>query len=91
MDRINNNISDRGYQNLPRISEKQKKHLEYMRSFRPDDWRNTEGRPTKEALIREYRKQHPTATMYRCYTDLNISKTTVRKWWASTAPDMDNE
>lgn len=90
MNRIKNNISDRGYPKLPRISEKQKKHLEYMRSLRPEDWRNTKGRPTKEEDVREYRKQHPDATMYRCYTDLPIAKNTVRKWWASTAPNSDN-
>ena len=75
---------------MTRISEKQREHLEYMRSLRPADWRNTKGAPTKEKLVRDYQKEHPTATRYRCAKDLQISINTVKKWWNNKCKIVNN-
>lgn len=64
-----------------RFSEKQRKHLEYMRSLRPEDWRNTKGAPTKEQAVKEYQRLHPEATRYQCHKDTGISVNTIKKWW----------
>ena len=77
-------------ENMTRISEKQREHLEYMRSLRPADWRNTKGAPTKEKLVRDYQKEHPTATRYRCAKDLQISINTVKKWWNNKCKIVNN-
>lgn len=64
-----------------RFSEKQREHLKRMREKRPVDWRNTNGAPTKEHIVKEYQRTHPGATKYKCHIDTGISPNTVSKWW----------
>lgn len=66
---------------MSRISEKQRAHLEYMRSLRPADWRNKNGRPPKEAEVRKYQEDHPASTPWECAKKLDIKYATAKKWW----------
>lgn len=45
-----------------------------------------EGRPSKEAIIREWRRQHPTGSKAECIAATGISKPTVYKHWAAGDP-----
>lgn len=48
----------------------------------PDgEWRNKDGRPTKEQIVKEYRKNNPSAKKSQCICDTGLSKMTVYKWW----------
>ena len=64
----------------------QKEHIKIMNFVRdnisyPDgDWRNLEGRPTKEKLVREYIEQNPNDNPTEIARALNISRPTVYKY-----------
>ena len=45
------------------------------------EWRNKDGRPTKEKIVKEYREKYPTAKKSQCIKDTGLSKMTVYKWW----------
>ena len=66
----------------------QKDHLKRARAVQNIDypngeWRNKEGRPSKEQIVKEYRKNNPNAKKSQCIKDTGISKMTVYKWWDS--------
>ena len=79
--------------NMPvnkRNGRKQEQHIRVMNAVRdvlhPDgSWRNKEGRPkgsgTAAAKVREYRGEHPEATVTEVARALGISRPTVYKWW----------
>lgn len=65
---------------------KQEVHLKRARLVQsldyPDgEWRNKEGRPSKEQIVKEYRKNNPNAKKSQCIKDTGLSKMTVYKWW----------
>ena len=69
-----------------RNGRKQRTHMQIMSSTRDilypnGTWRNTHGAPTKEVLVKLWKKDHPTGTKSACAKDLGISRTTVTKWW----------
>lgn len=82
-------VVDRTGISLPeakRNGRKQRIHLERMRAVQkidyPDgEWRNKDGRPTAERIVREYRWLHPDARKCDCIRDTGLSKKTVYKWW----------
>lgn len=45
-----------------------------------------EGRPSKEAVIKEWRQQHPTGSKAECIAATGISKPTVYKHWSAADP-----
>lgn len=45
------------------------------------EWRNKDGRPTKENIVKEYREKYPTFKKSQCIKDTGLSKMTVYKWW----------
>ena len=64
---------------------KQEVHLKRARLVQsfdyPDgEWRNKEGRPSKEQIVKEYRKNNPNAKKSQCIKDTGLSKMTVYKW-----------
>lgn len=68
-----------------RNGRKQELHLRGARAIQeindPDgEWRNTEGRPTKDQIIQEYLKEHPEQSVTEVAKALNVSRTTVYKW-----------
>lgn len=65
---------------------KQAAHVKMMNYMRDEvhqlrDWRNTEGRPSAEQKVAAYRAEHPEASVTEVARALDISRTTVYKWW----------
>lgn len=65
---------------------KQEQHLKIARFVRDEvngnkEWQNKEGRPSKEQIVKEYRKNNPTARKCDCIRDTGLDKKTVYKWW----------
>lgn len=64
---------------------KQEIHLKGARAIQeindPEgNWRNQEGRPSKESLVREYLEENPDHTPTEIAKNLKISRTTVYKY-----------
>lgn len=72
-----------------RNGRKQKVHLRIARStleiMNEDEGRTLQGRPkgsgTAESRVRDYRAEHPEASVTEVARALGISRTTVYKWW----------
>lgn len=67
---------------------KQEVHLKRARlvqslDYPEGEWRNKDGRPKKEQIVKEYRKNNPNAKKSQCIKDTGLSKMTVYKWWDS--------
>lgn len=45
------------------------------------NWRDGNGRPTKEELIKEWRRQNPNGKKIDCERETGLSRHTVLKWW----------
>lgn len=78
-----------------RNGRKQAVHLGRVRTLQQYDdpdgsWRNREGAPTKQDAIREYREEHPEASVTAVAKALGISRTTVYKWWSEKETDIAN-
>lgn len=65
---------------------KQEEHIKIMNFVRDNisypngDWRNKEGRPLKENLVKEYIRENPEDNPTEIARNLNISRTTVYKY-----------
>ena len=64
---------------------KQEIHLKGARAIQeindPEgNWRNQEGRPSKESLVREYLEENPDHSPTEIARNLGISRTTVYKY-----------
>lgn len=69
-----------------RNGRKQAEHIKIMNFIREEingnkDWRNKNGRPTKEKEIEEWQQQNPNGTKAACIKETGISKKTVYKYW----------
>lgn len=52
----------------------------------PDgNWRNKDGRPEKQQMVQEWRKQHPDGNKIECERETGLSRHTVLKWWNENA------
>lgn len=66
---------------------KQKQHLKIARFARdlnyedPNGWINKSGRPTAQAKVIQWQKEHPNGRKADCIKDTGLSKPTVYKWW----------
>lgn len=74
-----------------RNGRKQKDHIKIMNFVRDEingnkDWRNKNGRPvgsgTAQEKVQQYRAEHPEASVSEVARDLQLSRTTVYKWWS---------
>lgn len=66
------------------FTQKMKIHLDAVRPQKGHPcYAISAGRPTKENLVKEYKKCNPDETKYRCAKDLGLSYQTVCKWWDS--------
>lgn len=74
----------------PRNKRNQQVHLARIRALQAFDdpkgtWRNKDGRPTgsgtAQAKVAAYRAEHPEASVTEVARALQISRTTVYKWW----------
>ena len=75
-----------------RNGRNQEQHMRIMSAIRDIEhpegiWRNKEGRPkgsgTAAQKVAAYRAEHPGSTVTEVARALNISRTTVYKWWDS--------
>lgn len=69
-----------------RNGRKQADHLKRARAVQnvdyPDgEWRNTDGRPTKEQTVAEWKSANPEARKADCIRETGLSKKTVYKYW----------
>lgn len=65
---------------------KQSDHIKLMNFIRDElnhnvNWRMGNGRPSKQQIVTEWQKQHPTGRKADCIRDTGLSKPTVLKWW----------
>ena len=45
------------------------------------EWRNKEGRPKKEDIVKEWQTNHPEGRKADCIKETGLSKPTVYKYW----------
>jgi len=69
-----------------RNGRKQADHIRLMNFVRDEinkntNWRDGNGRPSKEKIIQDWRDEHPNGTPKDCINDTGISKNTVYRWW----------
>ena len=66
----------------------QEKHLMGARAIRDinnDNWREGNGRKSKETIVREWQQKHPDGKKADCIRETGLSKPTVYKWWTEKA------
>ena len=71
---------------VKRNGRSQKQHLERARAVQkidyPDgEWREGNGRKSKEGIVREWQQQHPDGKKIDCYRETGLSRVTINKWW----------
>lgn len=69
-----------------RNGRKQKDHVKIMNFIRDEvnnnkDWRNKEGRPTKQSIVEQWQQSNPNGRKADCIRDTGLSKPTVYKYW----------
>ncbi len=69
-----------------RNGRKQKDHIKLMNFVRDEingnkDWRNKEGAPTKEEIVKSWRAENPKGKKEDCHRATGLSRDTIRKWW----------
>lgn len=69
-----------------RNGRKQDIHLARVRALQDFDdpngeWRNKDGRPSVEHIVKEWRKSNPNGRKADCIKETGLSKPTVYKWW----------
>lgn len=69
-----------------RNGRKQNQHLQRARAVQEIDypngsWRNTEGQPSKENVVKQWRAENPNGKKADCIRDTGLAKHTVYKWW----------
>lgn len=69
---------------------KQKDHLEIARAIQKikdrqqnKNWRDGNGRKSKECIVKEWRLSNPNGKKSDCIRDTGLAKPTVYKWWDS--------
>lgn len=70
-----------------RNRRKQSEHIKLMNFIRDEingnkEWRNKDGRPKKEDIVREWIANHPDGTKAACIRETGLSKPTVYKYWS---------
>lgn len=73
-----------------RNGRKQTAHLQRARAVQAVDypngeWRNGTGRPSKQQIVIEWQRQHPTGKKIDCERDTGLSRHTILKWWGKEA------
>lgn len=69
-----------------RNGRKQPQHLERARAVQtidyPDgEWRNKDGRPSKQEIVEEWRKNNQNGKKIDCHRETGLSRMTIDKWW----------
>ena len=72
-----------------RNGRKQEQHLAVMRAVQATvnpNWRNTDGRPSAEQIIKEWQVAHPNGKQKECEAETGLCHATVSKWWQRLDP-----
>ena len=74
------------FPNNHRKGRKQVEHLKRARYSQeldyPDgSWRKGNGRPSKESIVKEFRKRHPAKSKLECKEQTGLTYPTIRKYW----------
>lgn len=67
-----------------RNGRKQEQHMAVMRAVQGvvnPNWREGNGRPSKQQIVAEWRQKHPHCKKADCIRETGLSKPTVYKWW----------
>lgn len=69
-----------------RNGRKRSNHLERARAVQAIDyldgeWRNKEGRPSKQEIVEKWQLEHPDGKKIDCERETGLSRHTVLKWW----------
>ena len=67
-----------------RNGRKQDVHLKIARATRDivnENWREGNGRPSKQQIVLEWQQLHPMGCKSECKSDTGLSYPTIRKWW----------
>ena len=69
-----------------RNGRKQTEHIRLMNFVRDElnnnkNWRNKDGAPTKQEIVKQWRLEHPEGKKVDCERDTGLSRHTVLKWW----------
>lgn len=72
-----------------RNGRKQEDHIKLMNFVRDEingntNWREGNGRPKAEPIVKEWRKLNPNGKKADCIRETGLSKPTVYKWWIQT-------
>lgn len=73
--------------------QKQADHLVEARAIRDirqqrkgTEWRNTDGRPSAEQIVKEWQAAHPSGSQKGCESETGLCHATVSKWWKRSVP-----
>lgn len=75
------------YKPIKRNGRKRADHIKLMNYVRDeingkkDTWRNKEGRPKAEQIVREWQEGNPDGTKAECNRATGLDPKTIRKWW----------
>ena len=80
--------SDIPIQKNKRNGLKQSDHLEIARAIQAikdkqkgTNWRDNNGRPSAEQIVKEWRDQNPNGSKRQCKDETGLTYPTIRKWW----------
>lgn len=68
---------------------KQKEHIKIMNFVRDEiafpngNWRNKNGAPTKQMMVKKWRQNNPLGKKIDCERETGLSRKTILKWWDS--------
>lgn len=64
-----------------RSREQHLKIARFTRDLTHENWRNKDGAPKKQAIVREWRMAHPDGKKIDCHRETGLSRVTIDKWW----------
>ena len=77
------NIEPARRRNIPLSKEDNLKLARITQQIRDPEgrWRNMDGRPNKQSIVKEWQKNHPNGTKAECNRETGMDPKTIRKWW----------
>lgn len=77
-------LSNIEIQKNKRNGRTQEKHMQIMRAIQEianPDWREGNGRKSKESVVKEWRAAYPDGRKIDCHRQTGLSRVTIDKWW----------
>ena len=57
------------------------KIISAIRDIVKPNWRDGNGRPSKEQLVKSWRLDNPSGKKVDCHRETGLDPKTIRKWW----------